>query len=115
MIATVVPVGMVPIAAVTAPALFIVMRPDCVRSAIHRRRFDIDRRTERQANVQVRMGLGGSNRTECKTGDNEHMGDDTLHGVSPGGRRVSHESNLRNRRLTSIDELLLIESIMKSV
>jgi hypothetical protein len=56
--------------------------------------------------MQVRMSLRDSDRAHCEACGNEQMGDDAFHGVSPVGRRVSHESNVRNGSLTSIDELL---------
>jgi hypothetical protein len=117
-IAAAIPVAVVPVATLAAPALIITMRPDRTRRPVHRRwppinRRTVCRRTEGQPDVQVRVSLGNSDHADRKTGGNEQMGDDALHGVSPVWRRVSHESNLRNGRLTSIDELLLVESNMQ--
>ena len=59
------------------------------------------------------MRLRGSDRAHRKTGCNEQVSNDAFHGVLRFGRRVSHESNVRNRSLTSIDELLPGESFAK--
>jgi hypothetical protein len=60
--------------------------------------------------MQVRMSLRDSDRAHCEACGNEQMGDDAFHGVSPVGRRVSHQSNVRNGSLTSIDELLPVDA-----
>jgi hypothetical protein len=59
--------------------------------------------------MQIRVGLRNSDRAHCEASGYEQMGDDAFHGVSPVGRRVSHEFNVRNVRLTSIDELLPVD------
>jgi hypothetical protein len=59
------------------------------------------------------VSLRGADRTYRKTGGNQQMSDDALHGVLLLGRRVSHDSNLRNGCFTSIDELLADESATK--
>jgi hypothetical protein len=55
------------------------------------------------------VSLRGTDSAHCKTGGNQQMSDDAFHGVLLLGRRVSHDSNLRNGCFTSIDELLANE------
>jgi hypothetical protein len=59
------------------------------------------------------MRLRGSDCAHCKTSRNQQVSNDAFHGVLLYGRRVSHESNVRNGCLTSIDELLRGESVAK--
>jgi hypothetical protein len=59
------------------------------------------------------VSLRGADGTHRKTSGNQQMSDDAFHDVLLLGRRVSHESNLRNGCFTSIDKLLADESAVK--